>query len=593
MSRSTSSSFWARSARRLLGSAALAALLSPAFASAADTVQDFSANFPPPPPPTPITFAGVAHFETGSLTSTPGGSFARITNDGVGANGSIGLSQFAGQVGAYDSLKFEFDFRMNDAATGADGFSFKYLPVSANGISGASPIIGEEPNLAGTFGIGFDSWNNDDATDGTSTGLGGVDGSLPDSFSLHWNGSKVAGAGDPSGSVSTLALGLPADWLENSNTKHATITITPGVGGQNVHLLVTEPSTGMFTNPFGPTGVLVPGMTQYDGRVGFSGRTGGENQNQDVDNLVATFDPAGAGAPIVGTQDFNTTVAPPPPPSPTLLGGTPFSPQHHGGAGPNGSIQPTFGALPGGGDADGHYQLTPNVGDTLNSIAFDRTLPTLHAGDTVNGSFDIRVQDSNGATADGLSFLMLDTTVYGETGPLATTVGVSEDPNNANSVSLGFDTFDNDEDFAAGDPLGCGGPVACTERRANSISAHANGVQLDQQFLPNVEYDDGNWINIQFALSVLDNGSGGLGGFLDVIATDTVTGNSFIAFSGLPIASVPANMRFAFGARTGGEADAQSVDNVNISVTPVPEPSTFVLFGLAAGGLYVLRRRRK
>jgi hypothetical protein len=592
-------SSFARTACRVLGRLAIACVvLAPAFAIGQTTFQDFSADFPPPPPPTPLTLTGSATLAPGTLTGDPSVSYLQLTQNANGLSGSAGLGQVLSNTGAYESLIFDFDFRMDDPATGADGFGFQYLPVSSFGVSGPAPALHEEPNFAGGFGIGFDSWNNDDATDGTDVGLSPGDGSTPDSLSLHFNGARLA-------SVSMLnpAVGpggpLPPAWLENNTTKHATITVVPdaGAGGSFVHLLVTEPSSTLVAEPFGAGGMLVTGLSPYDGRVGFSGRTGNENQEEAIDNLTSTFDPAGPDPPFTTLINNFDSAAPPPPPQPTILGGTPFAARQHGGP-PPGTIVPTFPPIPpGGGPAEGHYQLTDNTGGILNSIAFDKTFGTLADGHQIIGSFDIRVVNTNVNTADGMSFMLADTTLYGETGPIGGSPNVSEDPNNPGMVALGFDTFDNNEDFLAGDPTGCGpqdppavGSGPCIDRRANSISVH-NGAQVDQQFLAGVTYNDGNWIRVDFALTAVDNGTGGLNGLLDVVVTDLTTGATFPAFGGLGVGTLPTDLRVAFGARTGGEFDFQLLDNVNI--THIPEPSTYALACVAAAGLYLVRRRRK
>jgi len=182
---------------------------------------------------------------------------------------------------------------------------------------------------------------------------------------------------------------------------------------------------------------------------------------------------------------------------------------------------------------------------------------------------------------------------------------VVEDPNAPGIVGIAFDTFDNDENFAAGDPNGCGGGGPCADRLGNISSAHSNGAQVDVQFVPDdaldtpavandtISFVNGNWIHVDATITLADNGSGGLGGFLDMVLTDTVTGNTFQPFAGIALPFVPQDMRLAFGARTGGAFDEHAVDNVLLSYTPVPEPSTFVLFGLASAGLYMARRRKK
>ncbi len=579
MSVSRSLSLWMRVLRCVLRPAAIAAFVAaPSLALAANTFQDFSADFPAPPLPPAQVLTNVAHLEPGSLNGGTDGSvnFLRLVNDGVAGTGQAGLNQVPSNVGPYNQLVFEFDIRMNDPVTGADGFSFAYLPVANHGSAGAAPALGEEPNLAGALGVGFDTWNNSDADDNDPAR---GNGSLPDSLSIHWNGAQIGL------SLDMVTAGLPEAWLENDATKHVLISLTPTGADQIIDLQVFEPSTGL-TATMSRTAI---GMPQYDGRIGFSGRVGGENQNQDIDNVWTTFD---NGTPIFTVvNDFDAGV-PPPPSAPTLLGGTPYAAMQHANP-PGGTLSPTFPLPPAGGPADGDYRLTENIGSQQNSIAFDKTFSTLKAGQQILGSFDIRVQNDNANTADGMSFMILDTAIYGDSGPLAAGhfgAAPAEDPNFPGVIGLGFDTFDNDEDFVAGDPNGCGGGGPCLDRLANSISAHANGVQLDQQFLPNIAYNDGNWIEVQFALSIVDNGTGGLSGFLDVLTTDLATGEVFLAFAGLPVDNLPENVRFAFAARTGGEQDIQSLDNVNIQ--QIPEPSS-ILIAVSAIGLVAFVQRRR
>jgi len=75
------------------------------------------------------------------------------------------------------------------------------------------------------------------------------------------------------------------------------------------------------------------------------------------------------------------------------------------------------------------------------------------------------------------------------------------------------------------------------------------------------------------------------------IRMDSVAGNPDFSTSGSPIT-------FGFvTANSGGNTIQVGYDNWSTTLTtasdPVPEPGTFALFGLAALGAYVIRRRRK
>lgn len=77
----------------------------------------------------------------------------------------------------FDIRLSEGDPAVNDKA---DGFGWKYVNSADHGETGAMYTAGEEPNLSGSLGIGFDIWDNGD-----------VDNNATTSLSLHWDGALV------------------------------------------------------------------------------------------------------------------------------------------------------------------------------------------------------------------------------------------------------------------------------------------------------------------------------------------------------------------------------------------------------------------
>ncbi len=222
---------------------------------------------------------GTSPFTTTQYGSSPGplvvsggptGNFLRVVNDDV--NGQLGVVAFdrGSLVGPFPWLRIAFDFRMGGQGDGADGLGFAFLNTANYGTSGAAPGFGEEPNLAGSFGLGLDIFDN-----------GAADVSQ-DSISLHWNGSKVAEA-DLTGLMD----------LENNVFNHLEALVVPTAGGSNVTVVITPDALG--ATPGSPLTVFnnyfIAGLSRYEGRLAFSGRTGGLNANHDIDNVVAQFVP--------------------------------------------------------------------------------------------------------------------------------------------------------------------------------------------------------------------------------------------------------------------------------------------------------------
>ena len=198
----------------------------------------------------------------------PDGNFLRIAKDGVGnQRNTVAFDRSIAGSEWLAGLEIEFDFRMGGDGDGADGMGFVLLNTADFGTSGGLGLVfdPEDPNLANSFGIGLDSHDND----GAGTGELGQD-----SVTLHFNGSKVVEV-DLTGQMD----------LENNLFNRALVRITPGVGGSYVTMRVIEDYFGtqktidVFINQF------VAGMDPYEWRAAFGARSGGLNDNHDLDNV--------------------------------------------------------------------------------------------------------------------------------------------------------------------------------------------------------------------------------------------------------------------------------------------------------------------
>lgn len=160
-------------------------------------------------------------------------------------------------TGAPASFQFNLDFRMGGGISGgADGISVGFAPTGIYGTTGALPSYqAEEPDLSGMLAIGFDTWDN-----GLPTDIGG------NHVSLHWNGSQL-NAFDVTGILN----------LEDNAWHLASI----GVDFFASTVALTLDGSLVFNES-------VPGLSGFEFRPVFAARTGGANNNQDVDNIVMT-----------------------------------------------------------------------------------------------------------------------------------------------------------------------------------------------------------------------------------------------------------------------------------------------------------------
>lgn len=242
-----------------LATLALAATASPAPAA---TVQNFDdpgsahvlTQHAAPPPPAVVA-------------GGPTGSFLRVaTTATIPQNNSISFART--DPGAFCDVVAEFDLRMTPVVGRADGMGFALLNTSIWGSSGAvapqAPwFVAEEPNFAGSLGVGFDLYQSND--------IGEINNNH---VSIHFNGVRLqdfdAGAVD----------------LGSGAFIHARIEIHASDATPNVDVILT-PAAGSPLSVV--TDFPVPGLKPYEGRAWIGGRSGGESAHHDLDNVNVTF----------------------------------------------------------------------------------------------------------------------------------------------------------------------------------------------------------------------------------------------------------------------------------------------------------------
>ncbi len=357
-----------------------------------------------------------------------------------------------------------------------------------------------------------------------------MDASEPNSISLHFNGAKVADV-DISGTLIPLletTVGLP---IMNAN-----ISVVPTAGGSNVTVSVTDGINTITPH----NNVFIPGFTPYDGRMAIGGRTGGANANQDIDNLKLTITPVGGSPTDVVNEEFENPVDPPTINLPQPAGGTAWSITRLGSE-PDPQVRPT-GETP----TDGFMRIATQTGGQNSIVAFDKTADTL--GDSIQAEFDFRIFNENniGGNADGMSMMIVDTAIHGDSGPLNGFSGVSEEPNLAGALGIAFDTFDN------GAPADLG---------TNHVSLHWDGAQVLVEAIDPLEFDLRS-DEFDHASVRIDLVEGGANISLDLLdATDDLVTTVFNEFFVAGV-NFTGSARIAFAARTGGAFDHHDIDNL-------------------------------
>jgi galactose oxidase-like protein/Calx-beta domain-containing protein len=419
-------------------------------------------------------------------------------------------------VGAFDQIVLDFDFRVVPSHEGAAGLGVALLNTGPYGTSGAvapPATVAEEQNFDRSLAVGFQV--SSDTTDVSDNRV-----------SVHFDG-KLAQQVD---------LGTTLD-LASGEWTHARILVRPrGFSDVTVSL------AGCGRVPITVVdGLVIAGLAPYENRPYIAAQADADSANADIDNVsVQEMDAAQVIPDYTNTcrsvvaNDFDgsgspyaTGVhAPQPTTAPQLTAG-----------GPNGAgnmLRLAFGRTP--------PDDRPVSTASQNSITFDRADPA--ASDQVVADFDMRIKPQAGR-GDGLGFALLNTAMYGISGPVAPSAA-AEEPNFAGSLGIGFHVSHSTDPAVVSD---------------NRVSVHFNGAQIGQfDVTPALDLAGGEWVHVQAAMRPG-------GGFSDVTLTLTQCGQpASTVIDRLPVSGfVPYQSRPQFAARAvSGQADH---DIANIRVT--------------------------
>ena len=216
------------------------------------------------------------------LEGGPTGSFLRLAD-----TTAVNINAIAFDLtdpGAWDQIIADFDFRMTPRGTEsrADGFGFTLASTAAFGTSGPVTSLSEEPDVAGSLGIGFD----------IHQGPGEVS---RNHVSIHLDGFQLAEVD-----------ATPSLELASGQFTHARIIVRAGARPPDVTVTLTpcgSPSVTLIDR------LPVPGLAPYESRVHLMARSGGEAALHDIDNLNVQFLDLDQGAVSLTASTIEATEA--------------------------------------------------------------------------------------------------------------------------------------------------------------------------------------------------------------------------------------------------------------------------------------------
>ncbi len=222
--------------------------------------------------------------------------------------------------------------------------------------------------------------------------------------------------------------------------------------------------------------------------------------------------------------------------------------------------------LPGGPSGAGQFlrvarAKSPADPAISNKVGCDAT--AFGAQGLIVADFDIRMipgaaVPGGAGRADGMGFALLNTTHYGSSGWVDTTLNpfVPEEPNFTGSLGIGFDIYRN-ASHPGGFPPDDGNTNVAGDF-TNTISVHWNGGLVHQQDVsPVTDLGRGSWIHVRL---IVDASAGRISVLLTACADQATVVIDALSVPGL----APYESRAWFGARSGGLSAHHDIDNVNV-----------------------------
>lgn len=241
---------------------------------------------------TPYTLTYFSGTPSDDTQAGPSGKCCRIVPSDNSSLSTISFDRT--QVGPVGHVVVDFDFRIGGSTDGrthgADGIGFVLLNTAVYDITGDGPQITEDAVARQSFGVGFDTWHNEFVSGGADPNDNHVSVAYYNFPSR--NTSETDGLSTFHAATSLYPFGyrLHRNLLpDNAPFDHAHITLdaTPD-GGANVSVVITPAGKDPFT---AVNNLFIPGFTPYEMRAAFGARTGGENDNHDIDNINISYSP--------------------------------------------------------------------------------------------------------------------------------------------------------------------------------------------------------------------------------------------------------------------------------------------------------------